>query len=271
MTEHDEDGVNFRLFYFILFYSILGCVLPLQEVALRQSPPSFSVLCYPCHTAPCCPTMSSLQRRFGLPTVECNGRTVSSDTGQYGRLKSCTHGHRAILSYLPLTECTHGHRAILSYLPLTECTHGHRAILSYLPLTECTHGHRAILSYLPLTECTHGHRAILSYLPLTECTHGHRAILSYLPLTECTHGHRAILSYHPLTECTHGHRAILSYLPLTECTHGHRAILSYLPLQCTEVVHTHPCRQCKSRNVSLKILSIRNPGGLHCETYLSSF
>ena len=36
------------LFYSILFYSILGCVLPLQEVALRQSPPSFSVLCYPC-------------------------------------------------------------------------------------------------------------------------------------------------------------------------------------------------------------------------------
>ena len=31
----------------ILFYSILGCVLPLQEEALRQSPPSFSVLCYP--------------------------------------------------------------------------------------------------------------------------------------------------------------------------------------------------------------------------------
>ena len=31
----------------ILFYSVLGCVLPLQEVALRQSLPSFSVLCYP--------------------------------------------------------------------------------------------------------------------------------------------------------------------------------------------------------------------------------
>ena len=30
-----------------MFYSILGCVLPLQEVALRQSLPSFSVLCYP--------------------------------------------------------------------------------------------------------------------------------------------------------------------------------------------------------------------------------
>ena len=28
-------------------YSILGCVLPLQEVALRQNLPSFSVLCYP--------------------------------------------------------------------------------------------------------------------------------------------------------------------------------------------------------------------------------
>ena len=35
------------LFYSILFYSILGCVLPLQEVALRQSLPSFSVLCCP--------------------------------------------------------------------------------------------------------------------------------------------------------------------------------------------------------------------------------
>ena len=37
--------VCWRLIY---FYSILGCVLPLQEVALHQSPPSFSVLCYPC-------------------------------------------------------------------------------------------------------------------------------------------------------------------------------------------------------------------------------
>ena len=31
-----------------LSYSILGCVLPLQEAALCQSPPTFSVLCYPC-------------------------------------------------------------------------------------------------------------------------------------------------------------------------------------------------------------------------------
>ena len=32
---------------FYLFYSILCCVLALQEVALHQSLPSFSVLCYP--------------------------------------------------------------------------------------------------------------------------------------------------------------------------------------------------------------------------------
>ena len=32
----------------VLFCSILSYVLPLQEVALRQSPPSFSVLCCPC-------------------------------------------------------------------------------------------------------------------------------------------------------------------------------------------------------------------------------
>ena len=48
-----------------LFYSILGCVLPLQDVALRKSPPTVSVLCYPC---PNRPTMPSLQRRFGFPT-----------------------------------------------------------------------------------------------------------------------------------------------------------------------------------------------------------
>ena len=52
------------VFESVLFYSNLGCVLPLQEVALRH-PPTFSVLC---QTAPCCPTISSLQRRFGLPT-----------------------------------------------------------------------------------------------------------------------------------------------------------------------------------------------------------
>ena len=35
-----------------LFYSILGCVLPLQEVAIRRSPPSFTVFCYPCPISP---------------------------------------------------------------------------------------------------------------------------------------------------------------------------------------------------------------------------
>ena len=45
----------------LLFCSILGCVLPLQEVALRQSPPSFYVLAILVHTAPRCPTMSSLR------------------------------------------------------------------------------------------------------------------------------------------------------------------------------------------------------------------
>ena len=62
----------------ILFYSILGCVLPLQEVALRQSLSSLSVLrrvfhlslsfAILVHATSCCPTMSSLQRRLGLPT-----------------------------------------------------------------------------------------------------------------------------------------------------------------------------------------------------------
>ena len=36
------------LFSSLLFSSVLGCVIPLQDAALRQSPPTFSVFCYPC-------------------------------------------------------------------------------------------------------------------------------------------------------------------------------------------------------------------------------
>ena len=39
---------DFRYRKLILFYSFLCCVLLLLEVALSQSRPSFSVLCYPC-------------------------------------------------------------------------------------------------------------------------------------------------------------------------------------------------------------------------------
>ena len=44
VTRHISAAQNITIG---LFYSILSCVLPLQEVALCQSPPSFSVLCYP--------------------------------------------------------------------------------------------------------------------------------------------------------------------------------------------------------------------------------
>ena len=63
------------LFYYILLYcisvliySVVGCVLPLQEAGFGQvlqlSLP-FAILVY---TIPRCPTVSSLQRRFGLHT-----------------------------------------------------------------------------------------------------------------------------------------------------------------------------------------------------------
>ena len=45
----------FILFYSILFYSILGCVHPPQEIALRQSPPTFSVLYCPSIPSPVVP------------------------------------------------------------------------------------------------------------------------------------------------------------------------------------------------------------------------
>ena len=54
--------------YILLCYSILRCILKLQDIAFGQSPPaslSFAVLV---HAAPCCPKTSSLQRLFGLST-----------------------------------------------------------------------------------------------------------------------------------------------------------------------------------------------------------
>ena len=33
---------------FVLFYSVLGCVFPLQEVAFHYASPAFPVPCYPC-------------------------------------------------------------------------------------------------------------------------------------------------------------------------------------------------------------------------------
>ena len=49
----DLGGRNTRRFLSPPFFpsrfcSILGCVRLLQEVAIHQSPPTFSVLCYPC-------------------------------------------------------------------------------------------------------------------------------------------------------------------------------------------------------------------------------
>ena len=58
---------NFILFIF-LFSFILGCGLPLQDVALRQSPPTFLSFAILVYSVPRCLTMSSLRRRFGLAT-----------------------------------------------------------------------------------------------------------------------------------------------------------------------------------------------------------
>ena len=49
------------------FYSILGCVLQLQEVALHQSPPTCSVLCYPWPYCSLLPHNVISSRHFGLP------------------------------------------------------------------------------------------------------------------------------------------------------------------------------------------------------------
>ena len=52
-----------RVTYSVMFYSILGCALPLQELTLLQNLPTFSVLCHPC------PYRSSLPHNVISPTT----------------------------------------------------------------------------------------------------------------------------------------------------------------------------------------------------------
>ena len=47
-TLHDLKQKQSGEMIFDLFYSILGCVLSLQEIAVHQSSSTFSALCYPC-------------------------------------------------------------------------------------------------------------------------------------------------------------------------------------------------------------------------------
>ena len=69
---HFMELVAVSFHYSILFYSILGCVLPLQDVALRPSPPSFSVLCCPC------PHRSLLPHNVSSPTRKHSSRIGGS-------------------------------------------------------------------------------------------------------------------------------------------------------------------------------------------------
>ena len=72
----------------ILFYSILGCVLPLQEVVLRKSPPSFSVLCCPC------PYRSLLPHNVISPTT-----FWSSDSSYTLYLSFCASIRSSVIFY----------------------------------------------------------------------------------------------------------------------------------------------------------------------------
>ena len=92
-----------------LFYSILGWVRPLQEVALRQSPPSFSVRCFLVHTGLCCPTMPSLQRRFGLPTdlapFICHSVLLIVHLSSFIRAMYPAHFNFVLVTYWTLVIC----------------------------------------------------------------------------------------------------------------------------------------------------------------------
>ena len=100
------------LFYSILFYSILGCVLRLQEVALHQSPPAFSVLCYPCPYRSLLPhnVISSMMfwsstwsYALNLPLCASNSPSVIFHSGDVSSPFPFRIGY--ILNYVTLVLC----------------------------------------------------------------------------------------------------------------------------------------------------------------------
>ena len=99
----------------ILFYYILGCVLPLQEAALDHSPPTFSFLCYPC------PYCSLLPHNVISPTFwSCNWSYTLY-------LPLCTSKHYALMKttkaevvHLPVPSLL----LTLMFLPPSHCNTG---------------------------------------------------------------------------------------------------------------------------------------------------
>ena len=92
------------LMSYLLFCSILGFVFPQQDVALRQSPPicclSFTILA---GTTPCCPRMSSLQPRLGLPTdptpFTCHSVLLMVHPLSFIRATCPAHFNNALVTY----------------------------------------------------------------------------------------------------------------------------------------------------------------------------
>ena len=86
---------------YLLFHSILGCVLPLQEVALHwvlQLFLSFAILV---NTTPCCPTMSSL-RRFpptDHPPFICHSVLLTVHLLSFSPVMCPAHFHFVLVTY----------------------------------------------------------------------------------------------------------------------------------------------------------------------------
>ena len=92
----------------ILLYSILGCVLPLQEAALCQSPPSFSVLCYPCPYRSLLPHSVISPTTFGLPTdltpSVCHSVLLIVHLLSFIRVMCPAHFHFVLVTYWTMSS-----------------------------------------------------------------------------------------------------------------------------------------------------------------------
>ena len=90
----------------ILFCSVLGCVLPLQEVALLQNPLTFSVLCYPCPNRSMLPhnviSPTTLWSSTDLTRSICHSVLVIVHLLSFIRAMCPAHFHFALVTYWTL-------------------------------------------------------------------------------------------------------------------------------------------------------------------------
>ena len=158
-------------YYFLFFsptisHSVLGCVLPLKEAALRQNHPAFSVRCYPCLCRSLLPRNVFYFDRFKSEVViNRTGRSGKNrrDFINYTRsnLSARAHTHTNTHTHIHTHKCaqthTHKHTDIHTRTCRTQCTHHTRISPPPPPPSLSLSPSPSLSSSLPPLSLTHTH------------------------------------------------------------------------------------------------------------------